>query len=102
MNRTQYVVLVEDLRQEGFVYQMLVEQRVDRRRIRVRKSPHGKGSGEQFVAKEYPVEVRKQHAATGTCKPEAQKFLDLCRKGFAADAPPSMLQAREELRRVGI
>ena len=157
---------------------MLLERGVDSRKIRVNKSPKGKGAGDQFVAKHYPVEVRvyrskanhlklslivatdadmltvlqraetlnkalavagidsrdakeripflipkrnietwchylrdntvnettdyKKQVGEDSCKPETQKFLALCKSGFAANAPDSMVKARNELRRIDI
>lgn len=56
---TEIVVLCEDRQQEVFARHFLVNCGINRRRIRVKHSPTGRGSAEQHVRQRYPVEVRE-------------------------------------------
>lgn len=55
---TEVVILCEDLRQLQFVRRFLIRRGVARQRIRARQAPQGRGSGEQFVREQFPVEVQ--------------------------------------------
>ena len=55
---TQVVILCEDHQQEVFARHFLTKCGINRRRIRVRVAPGGKGSGEQFVRQKYPEEIQ--------------------------------------------
>jgi len=55
---TQVVILCEDRQQEVFARHFLINCGIDRRRIRVNVAPKGIGSGEQYVRKNYPIEVK--------------------------------------------
>lgn len=59
------MLLCEDSLHEVFVRRFLKRRGLDTRQLRVRKSPGG--SAEQFVRKEYPIELRalrRRHAKT--------------------------------------
>jgi hypothetical protein len=56
-NYTEIVVLCEDRQQWVFVHRFLTKNGVHHRRIRWRPVPQGRGSGEQFVREQYPIEV---------------------------------------------
>jgi len=53
----QLVILCEDQQQEFFARHFFLSRGFPRQKIRVRKSPKGKGSGEQYVREHYPQEV---------------------------------------------
>jgi hypothetical protein len=55
---TEVIVLCEDRQQEVFARYFLVRCGINPRRIRVKISPTGEGSGEQFVRRNYPREVK--------------------------------------------
>ena len=55
---TQIVILCEDRQQEVFARHFLINCGIDRHRIRLNVAPIGKGSGEQFVRQQYPIEVQ--------------------------------------------
>jgi len=56
--RVQTVILCEDLQHEVFVYRFLKQTgRADVRRVTVRRSPKGRGSGAQFVLDHFAGEV---------------------------------------------
>ena len=57
--KVNLVVVCEDIQQEAFVRRYLAKRGFDKRRIYVRKSPAGKGSGEQFVREQLSKEVRE-------------------------------------------
>jgi len=64
------VLLVEDVRQENLLRHYLKRNGQENRNIRVRKSPSGRGSGEQFIREHYASEVeaiRSQSARTRAC-----------------------------------
>ncbi|HKW97987.1 MAG TPA: hypothetical protein VJN43_09635 [Bryobacteraceae bacterium] len=51
------IVLAEDVTQTNFAYRALIRKGYDWRAIRVMPAPHGKGSGEQYVRENFPIEV---------------------------------------------
>lgn len=53
----EIIVLAEDLRQGNFVRHYLMRCGHHHRRIVLRLAPHGQGSGEQYVRRQYPIEV---------------------------------------------
>ncbi len=55
---TQLVVLCEDRQQEVFARRFLVCCGIDPHRIYYKTSRQGRGSGEQYVREQYPVEVK--------------------------------------------
>jgi hypothetical protein len=57
-NYSEIILLCEDRQQEVFARCFLVTCGVHPRRIRVRCSPAGVGSAEQFVRQQYPIEVK--------------------------------------------
>ena len=64
------VLLVEDSRQESLLRRYLHQLGHDNHAIYVRKSPKGRGSGEQFVREQYALEVyaiRSQLTRTKAC-----------------------------------
>jgi hypothetical protein len=58
------ILLVEDLNQERLLIRYLKRLGHDERTIRVKKSPKGRGSAEQFVREGYAVQVRAIRSAT--------------------------------------
>ena len=61
------VLLVEDSRHEQFIFRHLRSLDLQRREVRVEKSPSGAGSAEQWVRERFPIEVqayRARHAQT--------------------------------------
>jgi hypothetical protein len=54
---TSVVILCEDTQHEAFLRRFLTLAGWHRRRIRIEKSPSGKGSGEAWVRARYPVEL---------------------------------------------
>lgn len=54
------IVLCEDRQHQTFLYRLLTGLGYHPRRIRTRVCPPGVGSAEQWVRREYPVEVRAQ------------------------------------------
>lgn len=52
------VLLFEDNRSRRFVVQLLASLGYDKRRLRTKVAPSGKGAGEQWVRAQYPVEVK--------------------------------------------
>lgn len=67
---TQLVILCEDLQQEVFTRHLFLQCGFHRREIRVKRSPTGKGAGEQYVRKNYPREVkayRRQSSYRSVC-----------------------------------
>jgi hypothetical protein len=64
------ILLVEDLNQENLLRRYLQKLGQNNRDMRLRKSPKGRGSGEQFVREQYASEVRairSQMARTKAC-----------------------------------
>jgi hypothetical protein len=64
------ILLVEDLNQENLLRHYLQRLGQNNRDMRSRKSPKGRGSGEQFVREKYASEVRairSQMAKTKAC-----------------------------------
>ncbi|SLM32089.1 conserved hypothetical protein [Desulfamplus magnetovallimortis] len=58
MNKyTQVIILCEDRQQEVFARFFLIQCGIEKRRIRSKIAPYGKGSGEQFVRESYAAEV---------------------------------------------
>ena len=57
MRRVQAVLLCEDLQHEVFVRRFFKKYGWDTRWWRVERAPPGRGSAEQFVRKQYPVEL---------------------------------------------
>ena len=51
------IILCEDRQHEVFMWTFLVSRGVSPHRIRVRIAPEGRGSGEQYVRRQYPEEV---------------------------------------------
>ena len=60
MQGVQVILLVEDEALERFAYRVLLDLGFERRKIRVNRSPKGKGSGKQWVTQRFPVEVQAQ------------------------------------------
>lgn len=58
LDYTQVVILCEDRQQEIFARCFLIKCGIHPRRIRVKIAPTGGGSGEQFVRRNYPAEVK--------------------------------------------
>jgi hypothetical protein len=56
-NRVRIIVRCEDLQQRCFIYRFL-QGKVNRHAIDIKNCPKGKGSGAQWVLKQYPVEVK--------------------------------------------
>lgn len=56
--KTAVVILCEDLQHSAFVRKLLLALRFQRNKIRVMKSPKGRGAGEQYVSESYPIEVQ--------------------------------------------
>jgi len=54
----EIVILVEDERHANFIRRHLGRE-YDPRKFRVNKSPLGRGSGEQYVREQYPLEVKE-------------------------------------------
>ena len=52
------VILCEDLQQEVFARTFFLRRGFERRKIRSKVNPKGKGSGEQWVRECYPLEVQ--------------------------------------------
>ncbi len=64
--KVQLVLLCEDSQHEAFVRRFLKKAGWNTRSLKVEKAPQGRGAGEQFVRKRYPVELaaqRRRHAA---------------------------------------
>lgn len=65
---SQIVILCEDTQQESFIRRFLKKAHgIESNLLRVVKNPGGKGSGEQFVRKCYPIELnamRRRNAKT--------------------------------------
>ena len=63
----QLVILCEDTQHEVFIRRFLKKTGWSTRRLRVEKTPGGRGSGEQFVRERFPGELRefrrKRHLA---------------------------------------
>ena len=57
MRRVRAVLLCEDLQHEVFVRRFFKKHGWDTRWWRVERAPPGRGSAEQFVRKQYPVEL---------------------------------------------
>jgi hypothetical protein len=56
---SQVIILCEDTQQETFVRRFLkIASRIEGKALRVVKNPSGKGSGEQFVRKQFPIELK--------------------------------------------
>ncbi len=53
----QLVIVCEDTQQETFIRRFLDKNGWSMRRIRVEKGPAGRGAGEQFVRRRFPVEL---------------------------------------------
>ncbi|MEI6757121.1 MAG: hypothetical protein FDX18_05905 [Chlorobium sp.] len=61
------IILCEDSQQEAFLRRFLKKRNIVGKKIRVVKNPAGKGSGEHFVRKEFPMQLnalRKRSAKT--------------------------------------
>ena len=56
--KMRLVVLCEDLQQEVFTRQFFFRRGFNKRKIKIKRNPNGKGSGEQFVRTAYAQEVR--------------------------------------------
>lgn len=56
--RVQLVLLCEDRQHEAFSRRFLNEMGWETRSMRVEKAPGGRGAGEQFVRKRFPVELK--------------------------------------------
>jgi len=55
---SQVIIVCEDRQHEVFMRTFLISRGVSPRRIRVRIATKGKGSGEQYVRRQYPSEVK--------------------------------------------
>ncbi len=55
--RVQVVILCEDRQHVAFALRFLRQMGKSYRVLRVEVSPHGRGSGEQFVKAQYPKEL---------------------------------------------
>lgn len=64
-HKVRLVILCEDTPQEVFARHYFIHRGVNPRRIRVRKSPAAKGSAEQFVRQQYPIEVQAYRQRAG-------------------------------------
>jgi len=67
--RVNVVILCEDKQQECFIRRFLAEMGWDKRNFRINKSPNAGGSAEQYVRKNFPVELkiyrdRNKHTAS--------------------------------------
>lgn len=56
--QVELVILCEDQQQAVFARHYFIERGFHPRKIRVRISPRGEGSGEQYVREQYPQEMR--------------------------------------------
>jgi hypothetical protein len=56
------VLLFEDRKSQRFVVQLLVSLGYDKRKLRTRVAPSGKGAGEQWVRMQYSAEVKALRA----------------------------------------
>ncbi len=54
----QLLILCEDQQQEIFARHFFLNRGFHPREIRIKRSPRGKGSGEQYVREHYPKEVK--------------------------------------------
>ena len=58
MNKyTQMLILCEDRKQKVLARHFFIHGGIEKRRIRSKIAPHGKGAGEQFVRENYAAEV---------------------------------------------
>lgn len=55
---TDVILLCEDRQHEAFARRLLKEFGVEKRRVRVKPAPKGRGSGEQWVRQNYVQEVK--------------------------------------------
>jgi hypothetical protein len=62
----QVLILAEDLRQSNFVKHFLQERNVPAGRIRILPLPAGKGSGFDYVIREYPKELQSLRRSGST------------------------------------
>lgn len=67
-NRVRIIVRCEDLQQRTFFYRYLVRRGYDMRSVNIENSPRGKGSGEQWVLKQYATEVAALRNRPGASK----------------------------------
>jgi hypothetical protein len=61
--RAKLVLLCEDSQHEAFVRRFLIEAGWSPRAIRVEKGPRGRGAGDSWVLRRYPVELKARRSA---------------------------------------
>jgi hypothetical protein len=63
--KVQVVILCEDLQHEVFVRRFLIQQNWNNHQIRVVRPKSGRGSGEQFVRENFPMELEAYRKVSG-------------------------------------
>ena len=105
MRRVGTVLLCEDSQHEAFVRRFLKKRRLVTGHLRVEKCPDG--SAEQFVRKQYPIELaalRARYAKSAlivvidesACQSHVETLAAMCEAGqLRVPAPPSLQDACE-------
>jgi hypothetical protein len=74
----------EDTQQETFIRRFLNKNGWSTRRIRVEKAPAGRGSGEQFVRRRFPIELNAYRKKAGQVNQAVVAMIDGDNHGVAA------------------
>ena len=80
----QLVILCEDTQQETFIRRFLKNNGWNTRRIRVEKGPAGRGSGEQFVRRRFPIELNAYRKKTNQVQQAVVAMIDGDNRGVTA------------------
>ena len=76
-NSSQVIILCEDTQQEVFVRHFLKKaQGIGHHAVRVNKNPSGKGSGEQFVRKQLPDQLKAIRGRAAKAKTDLIVVID--------------------------
>jgi hypothetical protein len=94
--RVQLVLLCEDKQHEVFARRFLNEMGWETRAMRVEKVPGGRGAGEQFVRKRFPVELKAHRS-----RPVSQALVVLI-DGDAEGTAARLQQLSHACREAGV
>jgi hypothetical protein len=94
--RVQLVLLCEDKQHEVFARRFLSEMGWEMRAIRVEKAPNGRGAGEQFVRKRFPLELKAHRS-----RPASQALVVMM-DGDSEGGGPRLQQLAKACRDAGV
>ena len=106
---SQVIILCEDRQHEVFIRTFLVGRGISPHRIRVRIAPGGRGSGEQYVRRQYPREVKVYRSKRHHLNIALATMIDADMKSVAdrqnelnASLIEAQLNKRQKNERIGI